>query len=96
MTSAGQSLCTRHESSQSAMTVGRCTQEKGNGMTQMSKRHFELIAEVLADVRGYYAPTPSQFTNDEIHGNYVLAFADALAETNPRFDRIRFIEAAGA
>jgi hypothetical protein len=51
----------------------------------MSRKDFQLIAEVLA-------------TEPETHTRLRLAvaFADRLARTNGRFDRARFLRAAGA
>ncbi len=49
----------------------------------MSKKHFELIARVLKD---YGLSHPRIL---------ITKMADALAETNPNFDRDRFISACG-
>jgi hypothetical protein len=51
----------------------------------MTRKDFELIATAI---REYGAQTGT--------AQFLLAgiFADALAATNPRFDRARFIEAA--
>ncbi len=46
----------------------------------MTRMHFRLIADVLAN----HAP----------HSELAAAFADALAMTNPRFNREAFIKAA--
>ena len=60
----------------------------------MTRRDFQLIAGTLAAVRASYSPTwdPNLFRacNDHAH-----ALADALAGTNPRFDRERFLDACG-
>jgi len=51
----------------------------------MTRKHFEAIAKVLRDNRSS--------TNDADWYNLVSAMADACAETNPNFDRSRFITA---
>jgi hypothetical protein len=55
----------------------------------MQKRHFELIARILADAR---ITSP-----DAIEAIDAIAwqFADALRSTNPRFDSARFARACG-
>jgi hypothetical protein len=53
----------------------------------MTRRHFELIAAVIADNR-------EAFTSNTRHARFAGAMADALARTNDRFDRERFILAA--
>ena len=57
----------------------------------MTKRDFELIARVVKQV-GEDGALAMDSAGDRI----ALAeqFADALAETNPRFDRARFVEAS--
>lgn len=58
----------------------------------MTKQDFELIANVIKDQRnlslipGYGDPTPKMIA---------CAFADRLAKTNPRFDRVAFLRACG-
>lgn len=54
----------------------------------MTRRDFELIARVL---REHYTEAPTETTQ------YGLAahFASELAAENPRFDRERFLQAAG-
>lgn len=51
----------------------------------MTRRDFELIARVLDQTRNI------EETSRRL---YVEAFANALASTNPRFDRTRFERAA--
>ncbi len=51
----------------------------------MTRRDFQLIADVLAETRNIEA------TSRDL---YVRAFADALKSTNERFDHERFIAAA--
>lgn len=66
----------------------------------MSKKDFELIARVLKSAQrdlndgGTYTRTS---TSDAAHlARTVARFADELASTSPRFDRERFLNAAGA
>ena len=61
----------------------------------MTRQHFELIAEVLRDVRPWTPGLLSLVTPDEFISSIAETFADALADTNPRFNRERFLEAAG-
>jgi len=53
----------------------------------MTKKDFELIAAALARCK------PSALNTAWY--NVVYALADALATTNPRFDRARFLAACG-
>jgi hypothetical protein len=59
----------------------------------MTHKDFVLIAGALAATRNSYAPhwDPNLFRACDDHAKYV---ADALATTNPRFDRERFLAAA--
>jgi hypothetical protein len=57
----------------------------------MTKRDYELIAQVLQDQRNLHvqtgeAPTPTMVAH---------AFADRLKLTNPRFNRALFLRACG-
>lgn len=53
----------------------------------MTKRDFELIARVIRSV-------PSWDESDSARRRELaMTFANALTETNPRFDRERFLEA---
>lgn len=53
----------------------------------MSKKDFELIAKVLREYRRDYP-------NVDYHADALAGrFASALWETNPRFNRDRFIDA---
>lgn len=53
----------------------------------MTKRHFEAIAKILATADGMY----------EYHTKVYIAnqLADYFEQENPRFDRDRFLKAAG-
>jgi hypothetical protein len=64
-----------------------------------TRRHFELIARVLADhrdhiIRDYREPIEEAAALDAVAA-MGRRFADTLALTNPNFDRDRFLEAAG-
>lgn len=60
----------------------------------MTRKDFQLIAEVIAQTYHKFGPTEA----DEAEGVMYLAgnMADALATTNPRFDRQRFLYACTA
>ena len=56
----------------------------------MPRKHFEAIAEILRKEAEWYAvtaPDPVASITEDI--------ADYLATLNPRFDRARFLRAAG-
>ncbi len=55
----------------------------------LQHRHFAVIAGILADL----GPNQGVFPNQ----NQAICehFADGLAETNPKFDRKRFLAACG-
>lgn len=55
---------------------------------RMTRMHFQVIAKALRD----YQPAPGEDPNG-VFDTIVQGFADALAETNDRFDRKTFIEA---
>lgn len=54
----------------------------------MTKKDYELIARVLRDE----SSDGQAYRPDE---TLCLAMADALAEDNPRFDRVKFLVACG-
>jgi len=56
-------------------------------------KDYVLIAAALNSARPQFLEEPP--TCDEQHALDVLAIADALARDNPRFDRERFLKAAG-
>ena len=64
------------------------------GDLNMTKKDFELIAATLKATRDSYAPhwNPNLFRACNDHAKQM---ADALATTNPRFDRARFLAACG-
>lgn len=65
----------------------------------MQRRHYVWLAAMVAEA--YALPRPSQPTADGLSWAasvtaMACAFAEALAESNPRFDRARFLRACGA
>lgn len=60
----------------------------------MTRRDFQLIAGTLNRVRAAYRPNwnPNLFRAMD---DTTKALADALAGTNPKFDRARFLSASG-
>jgi len=52
----------------------------------MSRRDFELIAAAIRDGREHFASKGA-------HARFAAEMADALAATNGRFDRARFVGA---
>ena len=54
-------------------------------MVDMQRRHFEFIAGVLETARHYL--------EGDDHRAIIAAFSWRLAETNPNFDRERFLAA---
>ena len=56
----------------------------------MTKKDFVLIAAALATARPLASATPAS-----VHWQACHACADALATTNPLFDRARFLQACG-
>jgi len=57
----------------------------------MTKKDFELIAAALANERTPFMVGHHKYAID----NIALTLVDALATTNPRFDRARFLAACG-
>ena len=55
----------------------------------MTRKHFEFIASTIAAMPTHAATLRTQ------KRSCALAFADALASQNPRFDRGRFLKACG-
>ena len=62
----------------------------------MTKKDFELIANTLLAAR-WEGPTPTgrNYIDYDTYPPLVNDFADALATTNPRFDRARYLKACG-
>ena len=59
----------------------------------MTRKDYILIAAALRDARTYAAQHPEQFA--DVGVTIVHTLADRLANDNPRFDRERFLKAAG-
>lgn len=59
----------------------------------MQRRHFELIAEVIAE-RRTVEHNYADVVHDELN-RIRTTFADRLASTNPNFNRERFLRACG-
>lgn len=57
----------------------------------MTKQDFQLIADTI---KGESFNWGGQMTDPQ-HERLASNFADALAHTNPRFDRARFLKACG-
>lgn len=60
----------------------------------MTKKDFELIAGAISRVRHQYG-TASDIVRLEHARRIAAELADALATTNPKFDRARFLAACG-
>lgn len=56
------------------------------------RRHFEFIAKELRIARDSVAEGPATETIDAL----ACRFANSLGDTNPQFDRARFLTACGA
>lgn len=56
---------------------------------EMQHRHFAFIAAVIAAMPSHAASLRAQ------RQSCASAFADACAQSNPRFDRARFLKACG-
>ncbi len=71
----------------------------------MTRKHYVALAKALRDTRPE-ADAPYRDVSAEAHAHYdgrnaqwvVTAFAvlDAVADFNPNFDRLKFLEAMGA
>ena len=65
----------------------------------MTKKDFELIANTLRSedprTKHYFDMTDWEKGAADEWNTIVLAFANALQTTNPRFDRARFLAACG-
>ncbi len=72
-------------------TEAALNKDKRTGLAPLQHRHFATIAAILLDARS------ALFLRGEEDPNSALNeyFAERLAETNPRFDRERFLKAAG-
>lgn len=59
----------------------------------MSRKDFELIANAL-NMAGW-VKSAGRLVRPKNHKTYCVCVASALAITNPRFDRTRFLSACG-
>jgi len=66
------------------------SKDKTSGKGELQHRHFATIAAILAELG------PNQGVFDNQRQGICEHFADHLADTNPRFDRARFLVACGA
>jgi len=67
----------------------RKDQTNGHGSAKLEHRHFAFIAATIKAMPDHAATLRTQ------KRSVALAFADACAGTNPRFDRARFLRACG-
>ena len=59
----------------------------------MTRKDFELIAEAISGMKDKY--DGEDWTINGAMYPFAFQFADALAGTNPAFDRARFLSACG-
>ena len=57
------------------------------GKVNFQRRHYEFIARVVNDI------TKSTYVDEDASHLITVKFVNALQETNPNFDRDRFIKA---
>jgi hypothetical protein len=61
----------------------------------MTKKDFILLAKVMKEYNDAMARTSYKVTGDALTREITFKLSDALATTNPAFDRTRFLEACG-
>lgn len=61
----------------------------------MTRKHFELIAKAIADVRDIESRRGHDASPGYVLDHVARELADVLATTNTSFDRQRFLLAAG-
>ena len=62
----------------------------------MTRKDYRLIAAALNDTLLINLPTKEHLEGARAaHASAALCVASALAKDNPRFDRVRFMEACG-
>jgi hypothetical protein len=66
--------------------------DRTNANSTMEHRHFATIAGILASIKKPYAPGCA---NGAMVDAVSRHFANELASTNPKFDRVRFLRACG-
>jgi hypothetical protein len=66
------------------------------GVADMTKKDFEAIARAMYRSTQDFNDYASRVTsNKQFHTYLCYSLSDALAESNPRFDRYRFLRACG-
>jgi hypothetical protein len=62
----------------------------------MTRKDFELIAQTIRDLRiSTNLPGQDILSRIETRNAVAQAFADSLVQTNPRFDKAKFLKACG-
>lgn len=61
----------------------------------MTKKDFELIAAAMLQADNYIGTDFAADRERAMHTRCCIELADALATTNPKFDRARFLAACG-
>lgn len=61
----------------------------------MSKKDFELIASVLSEALADSLRAGGDNYDEDSNEYIATRFADVLGQTNPRFNRERFLRACG-
>ena len=64
----------------------------------MTKKDYELIARVVADFEnrlGNWFNSQERQQRQEIHAELAHGMANSLEQSNPRFDRAKFLQACG-
>lgn len=68
----------------------------------MSRKDFQAIADVIAYNRNQTGLAPGQIHSNDVLAGYIVALndtafalADVLRQSNPAFDRQRFLTACG-
>ena len=61
----------------------------------MTKKDYILIAEILKLYNASMLAIDYKITGHALLREMTMKFAESLAETNPRFDKGRFLEACG-
>lgn len=71
-------------------TESALAKDKRTGKSAMQHRHFATVATIIESMRTHPVGWDSDLIDD-----VSMHFADELEETNPKFDRIRFLAACG-
>jgi hypothetical protein len=62
---------------------------------KLTRAAFAHLAEALARARAQHLEAIGPVYSEDAHDSTARALADALAATNPQFDRARFLAACG-